>query len=479
MAAIPMSAESRAAIEKMIADAVAQQVSQKTKGILDKIEPLVPALEKAAATAASRTGMSPQEVFAKMAGDGNGPAYGLSQDGMLMPLAPRRDPRRCKSIGRRKNEDTGHVASFGEFVHHNWRVNQLGVRGGADSLEQLVKMGAYTTRQGDDGKVVKTALAESSGVTGGYGVPPQFLPELQRLSIELQTLGARCRRLAMDTATLTVPSLDHTTVYGAGVTPFLGGVQGTWASETGLITESEPGLRQTELRANQLSLFMLVSNVLMQDQVVNLDALLTELLTEADAFYTDLAFIRGNGAGQPLGVQNANAAIQIIRQSANHVTWQDIRAMYARMIYNNQEDLMWIGSPSVVDDILGMNDQQGSATGIGTGRMLWVPYDQGAQGAIDRPAGKQSFGKLLGVDFFLSEKMFAKGTLGDLMLVDASKYLAGERMDAQIEASPHPYFKTYQTVIRCVSRRDGQPWLSGPVTLADGATTQSPFIVLD
>lgn len=360
-------------------------------------------------------------------------------------------------------------------------MNNLGVSRAEKSVEALTKMGAYMTREDDNGRIVKTALAESSGITGGYGVPPQYMEELQRLAVENTIIGARARRLPMSTATLTVPSLDHTTVYGAGISAFLAGVQGTWASEAGTINESEPQFRQTELRANQLSLFMVVSNVLMQDQVVNLDALVTELLTEADAWYSDYAYIRGNGAGQPLGIQNAAATIQVTRQSSGHITFQDIRQMFSKIIYNNFEDMVWVGHPAIVDDIIGLNDTSGAAPSgdIGRGRLIWQPYDQGARENIRGFRGKQAFGRLLGIDLYLSEKLPNKGSLGDLMLADAAKYLIGERLDVQIEASPHPYFKTYQTVIRAVSRKDGQPWLNNAVTLADGTATQSPFAILN
>jgi HK97 family phage major capsid protein len=111
--------------------------------------------------------------------------------------------------------------------------------------------------------------------------------------------------------------------------------------------------------------------------------------------------------------------------------------------------------------------------------VLFIPFNEGAQADLPRPAGPTSIGKLLGADVYISEKMANLGTLGDVMLVDASKYLVGERQDAQVEATGIPYFTTNQSVIRCISRKDGQPWLAGPVTLADGTYTASSFVILD
>ena len=42
-----------------------------------------------------------------------------------------------------------------------------------------------------------------------------------------------------------------------------------------------------------------------------------------------------------------------------------------------------------------------------------------------------------------------------------------------------PSFLKNQLTIRVVKRVDGQPWLNGPITLQDGATQVSPFVVLN
>jgi hypothetical protein len=42
-----------------------------------------------------------------------------------------------------------------------------------------------------------------------------------------------------------------------------------------------------------------------------------------------------------------------------------------------------------------------------------------------------------------------------------------------------PSFLKNQLTLRIVKRVDGQPWLNGPITLADAATQVSPFVVLN
>ena len=51
--------------------------------------------------------------------------------------------------------------------------------------------------------------------------------------------------------------------------------------------------------------------------------------------------------------------------------------------------------------------------------------------------------------------------------------------DLEVSTSAVPSFLKNQLTIRVVERVHGQPWLNGPITLADGATQASPFVVLN
>jgi HK97 family phage major capsid protein len=77
----------------------------------------------------------------------------------------------------------------------------------------------------------KAALGESSGVTGGYTVPPEFYQQLMTLIAENSFIRPRAFVLPMASATLQLPYLDVTTVQSAGVSPFFGGVQMYWTAE--------------------------------------------------------------------------------------------------------------------------------------------------------------------------------------------------------------------------------------------------------
>ena len=70
------------------------------------------------------------------------------------------------------------------------------------------------------------------------------------------------------------------------------------------------------------------------------------------------------------------------------------------------------------------------------------------------------------------------GTQGDILLADWSYYLIGDRQATTIDSTNIFRFRDDITSWRAVHRVEGQPWLSQPFTLADGATTISPFVIL-
>ena len=98
----------------------------------------------------------------------------------------------------------------------------------------------------------KAAMAESSGTTGGYTVPPDFYQGIMALIAEQSLIRPRAFVMPMASATLQIPYLDVSTVQAAGTSPFFGGVVMNWTSEAQTRTETEPAFKQMELKANEL-----------------------------------------------------------------------------------------------------------------------------------------------------------------------------------------------------------------------------------
>ncbi len=316
----------------------------------------------------------------------------------------------------------------------------------------------------------KAALAESSGQTGGYTVPPEFYQQLMTIMAENTFVRPNAFVVPMGSATLQIPYLDITTVESYGVSPFFGGVQMYWTAEAQTRTETEPQFKQMELKAWELSGYSVSSNVLLQDSIIGLEKFLMQLFAQAIAWFEEYAFLQGSGVGKPQGMLNCNAAIPTggnsggtARETAGEVQFADIATMWSKLLPISWSKAIWTGSPSIIPQLLQLKD--------GANRAIFISIDQGI---TQRPTWS-----LLGRPFYPTEKVPALGTKGDLMLLDPSFYVIGDRMSIEIAASEHVNFLKNQMTWRVVERVDGQPWLDKPVTLQDMATQVSPFVVLN
>jgi HK97 family phage major capsid protein len=314
----------------------------------------------------------------------------------------------------------------------------------------------------------KAALGEASGVTGGYTVPPEFYQQLMTVMAEETFIRPRAFMVPMASATLQVPYLDITTVQSAGVPSLLGGVQMSWTAEAQQRQETEPQFKQMELKAWELSGYSVSSNVLLQDSIIGLEKFLFTLFAKAIGWFEEYAFLQGNGAGKPQGMLACSAAIPVTRSTPGaHVQFADVAAMWSKLLPISWGKAIWTGSPSTIPQLLQLQD--------GAGRAIFLQIGSPTQGAIT----SAPTWSLLGRPFFPTEKVPALGTKGDLMLLDPSFYVIGDRQQIEIAASEHVNFLKNQMTWRVVERVDGQPWLDAPITLQDASTQVSPFVVLN
>jgi HK97 family phage major capsid protein len=306
-------------------------------------------------------------------------------------------------------------------------------------------------------------MGESSGASGGYIVPPDFYQQLLAIAAEDNTFRQYAFVQPMASATLQFPYLDITTAQSAGNSPFFGGVIGYWTAEAQSRTETEPAFKMMELKAQELSGYSVSSNILLQDAAFGLEKFLMTLFGKAVGWYEEYAFLQGNGVGKPIGILNAPASIAVTRNTASHFYFQDVAGMLKSLLPASYKRAVWYISPTVVSDLLQLKD--------GANRAIFISIDQGAT--------KPPVWKLLNLPVIITEKLPALGTKGDVMLVDPSLYVIGDRMMLEIAASEHVNFLKNQMTWRFVERLDGRPWLDNVITLQDGSSTVSPFVVLN
>ena len=137
--------------------------------------------------------------------------------------------------------------------------------------------------------------------------------------------------------------------------------------------------------------------------------------------------------------------------------------MWSKLLPFSTDKAIWAFSPSVVPQLLQLKD--------GANRAIFISIDQGA---VKAPTWS-----LLGRPAIMTEKLPRSAASGDLVLIDPSLYVIGDRQQIEIAASEHVNFLKNQMTWRVVERVDGQPWLDKPITLQDGTSQVSPFVVLN
>jgi HK97 family phage major capsid protein len=303
-------------------------------------------------------------------------------------------------------------------------------------------------------------MSTQTGTSGGYLVPVEFHGRLMGLVSERSVVRPRATLVPMASRSCAIPALDVVTAPAAGDSALLGGVVARWTEEATALNETEPNLKQIELVNYELSGYSKVSNTLLADNAVGLDAFLMQLFSRAIAWYEDHAFLRGNGVAKPLGVLNWAGLISASRSAASAFALADVANMFARLLPGGTDrSICWVIHPTVIVKLLQMT---------GGDNVIFLGNDI---------TGKPRM-KILNYDIEVSEKLPALNTVGDVLLCDFQHYLIGDRQQIEIAFSEHVAFLTNQSVWRFVSRVAGQPWLRDKVTLSDASSTLAPFIAL-
>ena len=173
----------------------------------------------------------------------------------------------------------------------------------------------------------------------------------------------------------------------------------------------------------------------------------------------------GVGAGQPLGVLNADALIGVAKetgQAATTIVWENIVKMYSRMLPSSLSRAVWVAHNDTFPQLATMSLNVGTG-----GSAVWLN-----NGVAGPPA------TILGRPVIFSEKCQTLGAAGDIYLVDFGYYLIGDRQSLEVASSQHVRFNTDETDWRVLERVDGRPWVDSALTPRNGSNTVSPFVNL-
>jgi len=308
------------------------------------------------------------------------------------------------------------------------------------------------------------SMQEGIGTEGGYAVPQQFAKQIWDLALEGEIVFPRANVVPMTSNSLIIPAYQ----IGNHAENLFGGVVTYFAAELETLKKSKPKLREITVKADKMYSFATWSGELNED-ALGLISDLAGKFGQAIGFNRDRRFlISGTGAGMPLSIYNAPCTISVTRESTDDILYCDLVDMLARLNPGSFTKAVWVAHVTCLPKLLSLT--------------IPVRDDAGdIVGGSHVPALKETGGEysLLTRPLFITEKMQPLGEKGDLLLADFSQYLIGVRRPMRFEVSIHELFSSDEVSGRLITRLTGLPLWDEPLTLLDGSTTVSPFVLLD
>jgi HK97 family phage major capsid protein len=318
----------------------------------------------------------------------------------------------------------------------------------------------------DHARIGRIRNAFTSGVPseGGFLIPEQLRSQLLSISLENSVVRPLAFVVPMETLRVPFPAIDETTHVGS----VFGGIVAYWTEEGAALTESSASFGRIVLDAKKLTTLANVPNELISDSLMSFQAFIDQKFPEALAFYEDKAFMKGTGAGEPLGcLSGSNPAMITVTaetgQTAATIYWENIVKMFSRMLPSSLGRAVWVCSIDTFPELATM------ALTVGTGgSAIWL--NNGVQGPPMTILGRPVI--------FTEKAPGVLGTQGDISFVDFGYYLIGDRQAMSATSSPHYRYGNDQTSFRIINRVDGTPWLRTEITPENGGPTLSPYVQL-
>ena len=307
--------------------------------------------------------------------------------------------------------------------------------------------------------LIRNSMSETVPSDGGFLVPGETAARIHSVSLENELVMPRCYVQPMNSNSIKIPAMsigDHSTA-------LFGGFTASYTAEAGTISEANPKARAMELTAKKLTGLIRFSSELNADVPGGMSQI-EQICGKGLSWYRDKAFLKGTGAGEPLGILNAGCTISVDKetgQAGDTIVYENLTKMMSRMFAGSFANSVWVCHQSTIPQLLSLS----LAVGTGGDHIPVMTESNGQFNILTRPV-------------VFTEKTEKLGEKGDIMLTDFSQYVVGLRSDMRFDTSIHVAFETDEILSRIIERHDGQPLWNSSLTLEDGTTTVSPFVTL-
>jgi HK97 family phage major capsid protein len=296
-------------------------------------------------------------------------------------------------------------------------------------------------------------MSVAVGSEGGFSAPEQLIAEYWDGAFEEALFANRMRQYTATGPTANIigwESHDH------GTGP-IGGVKCSFQPEGAPADFVTPKLRLIGLQLKKASMYLDISREAAEDGI-RLQDQVGQMMTRSLSYFVDDQFLNGKGGGECLGLYNSPALLSVTRTTANTVTYEDIIQMWGKLLPQMQRNAVWVCSPDVMPELLGMVD--------GANHYIFLPNSvAGAASGVPMT--------LLGKPILVTERAKTLSQSGCLALCDPSAYAWITRRGMVMESTNSFRFSEDKTSIRVLIRVDGTPLMDKPVTPANGGAQLS------
>ena len=301
---------------------------------------------------------------------------------------------------------------------------------------------------------------ESSGGDGGFAVPPEYSREIWNLSLMEDSLIPMTDNTPINGNSMVFPQ-DETTPWGTD------GVRAYWAAEASAATQTKVKMGVASLRLNKLMALMPITDELTEDAAA-LGAYLLDKGATSIRWKANEAIFQGTGAGQPQGLMNSAAMVEVAKESGQAASTLDpknLAKMIARLPPGSYGKSVWVIGPDSLPALFTLS--------LGN-YPIYLPQGGGVPALQGSP-----YGSLLGRPVMVSQHAEAFSSAGDVQVHDLSYYRTITKASGMETAtSMHLYFDSDSMAFRTTFRVDGQSKLKSSITPANGSNKLSPFIKL-
>ena len=245
-----------------------------------------------------------------------------------------------------------------------------------------------------------------------------------------------------------------------------GGVEAFWQNEADTFIPSKAKLQGSTLAAKKLTGLVYMTEELYMDSAA-LDIFANAAFANELNFRLEDAIVNGDGAGKPSGILRSNAVIQVAPQSGQ-----------PREQSLDRTSLIFGRVAGPLTPYRGLASHPDAEKQVFTATVnVGVAGSELKLYQATHDPENQPYNLVLGRPILPVEYMPTPGNVGDIMLVDLSRYVLAMR-ETQAAISMHVAFLTDQLAYRVTMRCDGQPIDNRPITPFTGTDTVSPFVAI-